>query len=270
MLTIDDYPFKIFKDFNSGLLLPKTFMKAFPCVHTYPAISGRAAIAGWLLGLCLLLQSCQQEHTSSPLVLMKIGDRVVTVDEYRRDLNIYRMATGENTGDDPAAEHEMQIRFAQQLADQLVLLEHARALGIEVTDLELDKALQGLQRDYPDDVFEQLLLENAITLEEWRASLRTRLIIERVIAQELEAHIRISEEDVAQFMAQLRSDSPDAQPGGESGMEAPSDKFIVAQLRRSKMETAYAEWIAALKKKYPVEINQAVLNTVLSDSADTG
>ena len=201
---------------------------------------------------------------------MKIGDRVVTVDEYRRDFNIHRMATGADADDDPAAAREMQIRFAQQLADQLVLLEHARSLGIEVTAPELDKALQAIKRDYPDDVFEQLLLENAITLDEWRASLQTRLIIERLIEQELEAHIRISEEDMAQFMAQLRSNYADAAPGQEANVETPSDKAIVDQLKRAKMEKAYAQWIAALKKKYPVEIDQNVLNTVLSESAGTG
>lgn len=253
-----------------GFCFPNTMMKALRGTHIFPATRGLVAAAVVLLGLSLLLQGCQQDHASSSLVLMKIGDRVVTVDEYRRDFNIHRMATGADADDDPAAAREMQIRFAQQLADQLVLLEHAGSLGIEVTDPELDKALQAIKRDYPDDVFEQLLLENAITLDEWRASLQTRLIIERLIEQELEAHIRISEEDMAQFMAQLRSNYADAAPGQEVKVETPSDKAIVDQLKRSKMEKAYAQWIAALKRKYPVEIDQSVLNTVLSESAGTG
>ncbi|MDJ0720441.1 MAG: SurA N-terminal domain-containing protein [Desulfobacterales bacterium] len=225
------------------------------------------AVACLLLWLSLPLQGCQQQPAPRPLVLMKTGEQVITVDEYRRDLNIYRMATGAGAGDDPAAEHEIQLRFAQQLADQLVLLAHARALGIEITDRELDEELQALQRDYPDDVFEQLLLENAITLEEWRTTLRIRLTIERLIQKELETNSRISEDDVAQFMTGLQDSDPNTGAEAESDSAVPSDKAIVDQLRRTKMENAYDEWIAALKVKYPVEINQKVLKEILADSA---
>ncbi len=228
------------------------------------------AVAILLLWLSLPLQSCQQQPGPRPLVLMKTGEQVVTVDEYRRDLNIYRMATGADAGDDPAAEREIQLRFAQQLADQLVLLAHARALGIEISDRELDEELQALQRDYPDDVFEQLLLENAITLEEWRTALRSRLTIERLIQKELEAHSRISEDDVAQFMAGMQHSDRKTGAASESDSAVPSDKAIVDQLRRTKMENAYAEWIAALKGQYPVEINQKVLNEILADTARGG
>ncbi len=229
------------------------------------------AIAILLMGWNPFFQGCRQESRSTSMILMKVGARTVTVDEYRRSLNIYQTSTGTYGDDDLAAAREMQIRFVQQLADQLVLLEHAQTLGIEVNDQELDEALEAFKRDYPDDVFEQLLLENAITLEEWKASLRTRLIIERVIQKELEDQIRISEQDMAQFMAQIQSEPQDVEADTEAQeAQAPSDKAIVNQLRRSKTETAYADWMAALKKRYPVEIDQAVLQTVLTETADTG
>ncbi len=224
-----------------------------------------------LLVWCPFFQGCRQESRSTPSILMQVGERTVTVDEYRRNLNIYRTSTGAYGDDDMAADREMQIRFVQQLADQLVLLEHARTLGIEVSDQELNDALEKFKRDYPDDVFEQLLLENAITLEEWKASLRTRLIIERVIQKELEDQIRISEQDVAQFMAQMQKQpqDPESDPEAQEG-QTPSDKAIVNQLRRSKTETAYADWMAALKKRYPVEIDQAVLQSVLTETGGAG
>jgi hypothetical protein len=202
---------------------------------------------------------------------MQVGDQTVTVAEYRRDLNIYRTATGAYPDEDAAADREMQIRFVRQMADQLVLLEHAQALSIEVSDRDLEIALAAIQRDYPDDVFEQLLLENAITLEEWKTSLRTRLTIERVIRQELEDHVRISEDDMAQFMSQMHGDRQDGATDRESeAAPVPSDKSIVNQLRRSKTEDAYTAWIADLKKKYPVEITQAVVNEVLAATTDSG
>ncbi len=252
-------------------MYPKSFMKSFLQANNFPKLGVPVAIAVLLLGWCLFSQGCRHESQSTPSVLMKVGERSVTADEYRRSLNIYRTSTGLYVDDDLAAEREMQIRFVQQLADQLVLLEHARTLGIEVSDQELDEALETFKRDYPDDVFEQLLLENAITLEEWKASLRTRLIIERVIQKELEDQIRISEQDMAAFMAQIQNAPQDleAEPEAQEG-QTPSDTAIVNQLRRSKTETAYADWMAALKKRYPVEIDQTVLQAVLAETAEAG
>ncbi len=249
---------------------PLTLMLDLRALDIRLTIVGLPAVVIVLLWMGLSLQGCQQQPAPRSLVLMKTGERAITVDEYRRELNIYRMATGANADDDPAAEREIQVRFTQQLADQMVLLEHARALGIEISASELDDEFQAIKRDYPDDVFEQLLLENAITLEEWKASLRVRLTIERLIRQELEAHSRISEEDVAQFMAQLPRNDPDSGDAPDPDSGVPSDKSIVDQLRRTKMESAYAEWIADLKNKYPVEINQKALNELLADMASDG
>ena len=227
-------------------------------------------LASLLLGVGTLLWSCQGENVPNQSVLMRVGDRVVTVDAYKRELNIYRTATGSNLEEGEDADRETQIRFVRQMADQLVLLEHARAIGIDVTDRELETALEEIRRDYPDDVFEQLLLENAITLDEWKASLRTRLVIERVIRQELEEHIRINEEDMAQFMARFNNDLQAIEDESETRTPAtPSDKTIVNQLRRSKTENAYAAWMADLKNRYPIEINQTVLNEVIPAAADT-
>lgn len=272
MLTVKDYPFRIFKYFDLDGNPQLTTMKTMPRVHRVSTTQWPLVVVGLLLGLLApLMQGCQRERTPNNAVLMQIGDQIVTVAEYRRDLNIYRTATGAYPDEDLAADREMQIRFVRQMADQLVLLEHAHALSIEVNDRDLEIALAAIQRDYPDDVFEQLLLENAITLEEWKSSLRTRLIIERVIRQELEDHVRISEDDMAQFMSQMHRDRQDGETGRESeAVPTPSDKSIVNQLRRSKTEVAYAAWIADLKKKYPVEINQAVLNEVLSATTGSG
>ena len=270
MLTIRDYPFKIFKDFNIDRIPYQARMKIRKQVDRLWRMWWPLVAASLLLGVGPLLSGCQGESGPNQSVLMRVGDRAVTVDEYKRELNIYRTATGSNLEGDGDADRETQIRFVRQMADQLVLLAHARAIGIHVTDRELEIALEEIRRDYPDDVFEQLLLENAITLDEWKASLRTRLVIERVIRKELEEHIRINEEDMAQFMARLNNDLQAMEDASETqAPPTPSDKTIVNQLRRSKTENAYAAWMADLKNRYPIEINQTVLNEIIPASGGT-
>jgi hypothetical protein len=227
----------------------------------WPLVFAGMLMVSWALGL----QGCEKDQTAHNPILLQTANRVVTAAEYRQELNIYRTATGVYPHEDLAADREIQVRFVSQLADQLVLLEHAHALEIEISDRDLEAALADIQRDYPDDVFEQILLENAITLEAWKASLRTRLTIERVIRQELENEVRISEEDMAQFMTQVHSRRQDDETNNAAeASRTLSDKAIVSQLRRSKTESAFSAWMAALKKKYPVEINQAVLAEVLA------
>ena len=43
------------------------------------------------------------------------------------------------------------------------------------------------------------------------------------------------------------------------------DQMIIQQLRRQKTEQAYTPWMEGLKAKYPVDIDQAVVQQIIAD-----
>ncbi|MBU1163686.1 MAG: hypothetical protein KKA75_06000, partial [Proteobacteria bacterium] len=96
--------------------------------------------------------------------------------------------------------------------------------------------------------FDKTLLEYAISYQSWKRALKKRLIIEKVIAEELEEKVIITPDNISEYYE--RNYGPKEDP-------ANINEVIVKQLRREKVEEAYKVWIKKLKKNYKVEINRA-------------
>ena len=139
-----------------------------------------------------------------------------------------------------------------QMAEELIIDRRAEELGIVLEDAELDAAIQDIKKDYPDDTFEQMLLESAIPFSLWKERLRVRLLMEKVVDWELVQPLSITAQDIEAYykanekeLAVITGKSP----------EMDLERHIVEQLRREKVESAYPQWMDGLRQRYQVEIN---------------
>lgn len=230
-----------------------------------------------LIGLALVwVSGCRPEQepaVQGSAVLMSVGAQEVREDEFRRAYRVFRAAYGAEADESPEVEQSSKIRFIHQLADELVLMAHARDTGVVVSDEGLRQAVEAIRGDYPDDLFDQMLLENAVNFEDWKEALRVRLTIDRLVANELAAKIRITEEDIAAYYRQQASGLVPPPSGSEGEGGDRIDQLLVTQLRRQKTEQAYGPWLEELRARYPVTIDQAVVHNIIADngfSADDG
>jgi hypothetical protein len=210
---------------------------------------------------------CQSEYSiPDDAVLMTAGQQELRQDEFERAYRVYRSAHGAGLEEDPAVERASKLRFIHQLADQLVLLEYANDIGLEISEEALNQAVEDIRGDYPDDLFEQMLLENAINFEDWKKALRVRYVIDQLVRQELALNVQITEEDIASYYQNHASEqpAPSSTVPGEGADQV--DQMIIQQIRRQKTEQAYAPWMENLKAKYPVTIDQAVVKQILADT----
>jgi hypothetical protein len=151
----------------------------------------------------------------------------------------------------PAALRTARRRLLDQLTEELILIERAKELDIRVADAEIEAAVQEIKSDYPDGDFEKMLLEYAISYPVWKQRLRRRMLMEKVIEEELKYRITIEPDEIlAYYDTHIRSKSDSASISGDKNV------FIVMQLRRKKAEEAYWDWIQKLEKAYTIEINQ--------------
>jgi hypothetical protein len=195
-------------------------------------------------------------------VLMTVAGGKLREDEFRRSYRVFRAAYGAEADEAPAEERSSKIRFIHQLADQMVLMAYARDSGVEMSDEGLQQALDALRENYPDGLFDQMLLENAINFEDWKEALRVRLTIDGLVEKDLAAKVRITEKDLAAYYQQQAPGQPVVE--GEGGDQL--DQLLVQQLRRQKTEQAYGPWLEDLRIRYPVAIDQAVVQKIISDS----
>lgn len=217
---------------------------------TSPGKAGRLRFA-WLAAAILCVFACYQKSQDDDY-LIRVGSSSISVAEFMCtvEASSEEFFQGEQTISPPLM-NDLRVRVLNQLTDELIISEHAKKLGIYVSDEELKAAIEAVKADYPDDTFEKTLLENAVSYEYWKKKMATRLLIDKVIEKELVEKVEITSEDVGGY---FQKHFPDGIPEGEDADQL--NKRIVQHLRQQKAEKRYHGWIESLRKTIPVEVHQ--------------
>ena len=194
--------------------------------------------------------------------LIRVGDNVVTVIDFNKAFEIAKTAYSHNMMQDPAAFKEAQLRLLNQMTEELILLERAKELNISVSEQEVDKTIAKIKSDYPDDVFEQVLLEYAVSYQSWKKGLHMRLLMEKLVERELKDQIVITAEDIEKYYEQNYKGDGLQTEFAEKSKDI--NEKIIKQLRRKKTEKAYKSWIDNIQKRYKIEINKEQWENIVS------
>ncbi len=183
--------------------------------------------------------------------LLRVHNLTVTPAEFNQSVKaaMEEAFPGEQNVD-PSLLNDLRMRVLTQVSEEMMISAYAADQRIQVSNEELDKAVADIKSDYPDNTFEETLLENAISFDFWRKQLAMRLLVEKVINKELVLPVQISSEDIAEY---VKTNYPDGIPQDQNADEF--NQKIIKHLRQQKAEMAYKEWIEGLRKKYPVDIN---------------
>ncbi|MCP3952417.1 MAG: hypothetical protein GY697_09415 [Desulfobacterales bacterium] len=220
----------------------------------------------------LLLPGCM-ETPGEPVdtYLVKVGGSTLSVSDFNDVFEISKTAYSHSDTMDLQVVADMKLRLLNQLIEELILLERAGAAGISISDGELESEVQKIKADYPEGVFEEMLLEAAVSFEAWKKRLKMQLVARKFIQAELESKITITTEEVARYYEQHFSDDtgpgmddrqPDIQldgqqPDGQTGGRQPAitDAMILRMLKNQKVQAAYTEWMKANRRKVTIDIN---------------
>ena len=211
-----------------------------------------------ILWVGVTLVGCSDvDHKQKDEYVIKVGNKTISVADFNKAFEIAKNTYPQNSIDQPEVIREVRWRLVQQMTEEMILLQRAEELGVTVKDSEVEKTLEELKKDYPDNVFQEILLEYAIPYRSWREGLKTRLLMQKVIAKELGDKIEITNDDISTYYEEHFKDDDIS----SDVKEVPEDinNIIKNILRKEKMEKAYASWIEKLKNNYAVEINKKEL-----------
>jgi hypothetical protein len=191
------------------------------------------------------------------VVLIKLGDRVVTVSDYHQAFEMSMAAYPTRVLTDRNHLKVARIRLLNQMTDELVIMNRADELQLEVSDEELNTAINNILKDYPDQTFDQVLTEQSISFNRWRESLRKRLLIEKTIHKDILAFSGSAGDFKGPGDRKTEgSEAPgsvEGAPEGEAGAESDSAQDI------------YALWMAGLRKTHPVFIDKSRWESILEE-----
>lgn len=215
--------------------------------------------AGYALLAVFMLSGCSgTESVQSDEYLVRVDGSVVTVLDFQRTFETAKSAYPHDITQESPVYREVKQQLLNQIIEELLVVQRAKELNITFTDKELGDAVEQIKRDYPEGEFEQMLLEYAISYKLWEKGLRTRLLMEKVITEDLKNNIAVTPDDLSKYYSEnLKNGSGDL--SGKQATEA-----AIKNLRNAKAESAYKAWINELQRKYKIEINKKQWDKIIS------
>ncbi len=209
----------------------------------------------YLLCILFILTGCiEQAPVRSGDVLIRVGESVATGEDFNKALENAKAAYSRGTLQDSAVFKQIRLSVLNQMVEEMVVREVAKIHGIQVTDAELEAAVERLKQDYPEGEFDRVLLERAVSYESWKKSLKIRLLAEKVAATILGDQIVVTPEDIAEYYAFYGTERSGESPG--SAQDKIEDEKILNYLRKEKIVKAYGIWINNLKREMSIEVNR--------------
>ncbi|MCG8619339.1 MAG: hypothetical protein MI802_24220 [Desulfobacterales bacterium] len=207
-----------------------------------------------VLTAAVLLAGCANEApVPEPRFIIKSGTVVISEVEFAQELDLKLTAYPYDVRSRAGEYNAMVLDLVSTLSEEAVIRAAAAASGITVSAEDLDGAVAEFKNDYPEDSFDQMLLENAIPYEVWKSRLKKDMVVEKMVQRELVDVQEISPDDMVSFYKGLGEKDRTKEP------VSLDETSLVEQLRMEKSQASYTEWIQGLTSTYPPEINREAL-----------
>jgi peptidyl-prolyl cis-trans isomerase SurA len=142
-------------------------------------------------------------------IVARVNDQIITRSEYARSKDQLRdEAKQQDPADPDKIYNEREKDVLRDLIDQQLLLEKGKDDGI-TGDTELIKKLDQMRKDMKLDSMEALekaATAQGISYEDFKQSQKNQIITQKVIGEEVGAHLAISKEEMQAFYEEHKSE----------------------------------------------------------------
>ena len=211
-------------------------------------------------------------HDMDEKVLIRAGGSVVTVRDFHEAFES-GITSPSRLFQDPEALREEKFRILTRLSEELLILERARELKLQVSEDETAQVVNDFKKDFPDNTFEKTLMENGISFLTWKKALKRRILMEKVIRQDLSEQSFRTPLTVNENWA---ADDTKSLPGNEavhaddSGDETSPDNEGLPEppAGTTAAGAEYPAWINRLKQQYAIEIDWKLWEIIVQEQTD--
>lgn len=180
-------------------MMKRVFFTTFSSARS----SSRWLLATLLLALIATTPGCRREAPEPPPILLLVNDQTISLEDFNRQFE-QTLPPEHTLGQDE--KDELRRAFLRQVIDRELALSEARRLNLSVSPEAVEQALADYRRDYPEGEFEKLLQSQGVSLQQWRRDLEERLLMDKVIAQQVNSRVRISAEEISDYYQRFRDE----------------------------------------------------------------
>lgn len=129
-----------------------------------------------VLTFVFTLSACHLFNNSDQKIVITVGSTNITKGELRKDIVDIMDEMG-------LSDHDLEFGIRaviNKIVEKYLIMEYGKEIEIKISDDELALAIKDLKGDYPDEIFEQILLENSIDYDSWKEGLYKKLLFEKI------------------------------------------------------------------------------------------
>jgi peptidyl-prolyl cis-trans isomerase C len=150
--------------------------------------------------------SDKTETSAEEKVAIRVDNCVLTLAEFNEYFETVTTACGGEDDKDETAIREVRLEFLLQLLEEMIILRRADELHLQISPQELDEAVLDFKKDYPETAFEDMLLKRAVRLEAWRERLKRRLLVEKVVLEDVLREDSTTPEEIRDYYEKHRKE----------------------------------------------------------------
>jgi parvulin-like peptidyl-prolyl isomerase len=151
---------------------------------------------------CLLILSfifaCEKINISPRPYVAVVNGSKIYLEDYRLRLNQKMTMLPKDILDQP----DYIKRFEEEILDDMITEKimdlRAKKLNISISAAELEDKIKEIKKDYGED-FSNLLSQENIKYEQWKEDLKKEMLIQKLVAIDVNANIKVSEHEAEDY-----------------------------------------------------------------------
>jgi peptidyl-prolyl cis-trans isomerase SurA len=200
---------------------------------------------------------------SGDFIVAVVNEESVTNNEVTERIAKTREEDAQKGGAQPTAA-ELRKQSLDSLIEERVIVTYARDLGVRVDDAEVDRAIGNIasSNKLTTDQLRDRLRQQGLDFTTFRNGIRDQILTERIREREVVSHIRVTDAEIADYIAKQRGNKSSAPEIDLAQILIPvADKATPAEVEQIKGRAEQA--LARVKNGEPFE------NVAREMSADT-
>ena len=196
-----------------------------------------------LMAALTIFTTCSKNN-HKPEVVITVGDRQVTEDDFKREIRYFTQDIGISN---------QQLRdfiepLIKKIVDHFLILEYGRDQGITVSDEELASVIKEIRKDYPDNEFREVFLQQYIDFEEWKRDLKEQILVKKILSKVSERITPVSFNEIKAYFDLHRKEFKYPQMVQFEQIVTSTEKEAKEVIRRMRN----GEDMAALAREYSI------------------
>ena len=140
--------------------------------------------------------SCQ-ENIAKPLAT--VDGIKISISEFNERFAKGLRAVIDRSSLTPEDSDRVKEEALHALIDEKIMLLRAGALSLSVSDAELERNIEEIKESYSGEGFERVVSAQKVNYSIWKEELRKRMLLEKLIASEVHAHITVKENEARKY-----------------------------------------------------------------------